>query len=114
MNKYSNNHPPQTTLAEIKKHNPCESGWKKLPCDYDEHVLHLFEAKYPEDKRPRQAIEVSRRYADGKATDEELADARADADAAWVAAGVPWIIAAGVTAAAARAAADDAMQALGG
>ena len=116
---------PTTTLAEIKKHDPYESVWKKLlknlggirkygkdtpltllqildsnglddalwalrafgdkrfarllVCDYAEHVLHLFKAEYPEDKRPQQAIEVSRKYANGKATSEE-------SDAAWAAA----------------------------
>lgn len=31
--------------------------------DCAEHVLPLFEKEYPDDKRPRQAIEVARRYA---------------------------------------------------
>ena len=51
-----------------------------LACDYAEHVLHLFEAKHPTDLRPRQAIEVARRFAVGDATQEELAAAGA---AAW-------------------------------
>ena len=51
-------------------------------CDFAEHVLYLFERKYPEDKRPRQTIEVSRRYANGEATQEELSAAWAAADAA--------------------------------
>ena len=53
-----------------------------LACDYAEHVLHLFEAKHPTDLRPRQAIEVARRFAVGDATQEELAAAGA---AAWAA-----------------------------
>jgi hypothetical protein len=52
-------------------------------CDCAERVLPIYEKKYPDDKRPREAIAVSRRYADGKATKEELAAAR---DAAWDAA----------------------------
>ncbi len=46
-----------------------------LACDYAEHVLHIWEDEYPEDTRPRNTIEVSRRYARGEATDEELAAA---------------------------------------
>ena len=122
-----------TTFAEIKKHDPCTDGYKKLAenlggitkygrdtpitlmqildsngvedaiwslrcgmdekfarlfaCDCAEHVLYLFEAKYPNDDRPRKAIEVARRFADGGATTEELAAARAAAwEAAWDAA----------------------------
>ena len=51
-------------------------------CDCAERALPKFEQAYPEDKRPRHAIEVARRYADGKSTDEELVSARAAADAA--------------------------------
>lgn len=62
-----------------------------LACDYAEHVLHLFEAKHPTDLRPRQAIEVARRFAVGDATQEELAAAWAAAEAAaWAAAGAAW------------------------
>jgi len=53
-------------------------------CDCAERVLPLFEAEYPEDDRPRRAIETARRYAVGDATCEELAAAGA---AAWAA---PW------------------------
>ena len=44
----------------------------ELACDFAEHVLHLWEVKFPQDLRPRQAIEVSRRFARGEATAEEL------------------------------------------
>ncbi len=44
--------------------------------------LSIYEKQYPDDKRPRECIEVVRRYADGQATDEELAAAW---DAAWAA-----------------------------
>ena len=50
-----------------------------LACDYAEHVLYLFEKQYPDDKRPQQTIDVSRRFANGQATKAELT-------AAWVAA----------------------------
>ena len=61
-------------------------------CDCAERVLPIWEKKYPGDKRPRQTIEVARRFARGEATNEELSAAwdaaRAAArdaarDAAW-------------------------------
>ena len=159
----------QTTLAIIRPHNPCTSGWEDLlrhlgpkypqdkpiafgtilesnglddalwglravlpeqekdrdrlarlfACDCAESVLHLWEAKYPYDKRPREAIAVSRRFALGQATQEELSAARdAARDAAWdawAAAGaageVAWDAALDAAWAAARAAARDAARA---
>jgi hypothetical protein len=47
-----------------------------------ERVLPIFETRYPDDKRPRMAIETARRYANGEATKDELNRAR---DAAWAA-----------------------------
>ena len=59
-----------------------------MACDFAERVLHIYEKRYSGDKRPRVAIETSRRYALGNATQEELAAARAAAGAAaWDAAG---------------------------
>jgi hypothetical protein len=56
-------------------------------CDCAERALPIYEKNYPDDKRPRHAIEVARLYADGKASDGELAAARATAwHAAWNAA----------------------------
>jgi hypothetical protein len=56
-------------------------------CDCAERVLPTFECKYPDDKRPRLAIETARRYANGAATLDELAAASAAASAAaWAAA----------------------------
>ena len=46
-------------------------------------TLPIFEKKYPNDNRPRVAIETAERYANGEATIEELNAARA---AAWAAA----------------------------
>ena len=51
--------------------------------DCAEHVLPLFERIQPTDPRPREAIAVARRYANGEATRKELAAAGA---AAWAAA----------------------------
>ena len=39
---------------------------KHLGADFAERVLHLFEEKYPGDKRPREAIQAARDFADGK------------------------------------------------
>ena len=52
-----------------------------------EQVLPIYEEKYPDDNRPRRAIETARRYAEGLATEGELAAARTAAwAAAWAAA----------------------------
>jgi hypothetical protein len=64
-------------------------------CDCAESVLPFYGAKYPDDNRPRTAIEVSRRHANGEATEDELAaawDAAWEAawDAAWEAARAAW------------------------
>jgi hypothetical protein len=47
-----------------------------------EHVLPIFEKHYPEDKRPRKAVEAARLYAVGAISAEDLAAARAAARAA--------------------------------
>jgi len=47
--------------------------------DCAEHVLPLFEKAYPNDSRPRDALAVVRRYANGEATKQELATAGAAA-----------------------------------
>ena len=48
--------------------------------DCAERVLPIFEKKYPEDDRPRKAIEMLRRWLAGEASESEL---RAAADAAF-------------------------------
>jgi len=62
--------------------------------DCAERVLPIFEAACPDDDRPRRAIEVARRYANGRATGEEMrvaataagaATLSAAGDAAWAA-----------------------------
>ncbi len=75
-------------------------------CDCAERVLPLFERERPDDARPRMAIEIARRYANGKAVSEETAAAGdAAGDAAWAAA---WAAARAAAGDAARAAAGDA------
>ena len=60
-----------------------ERTQRLFACDCAEHVLSIYEREYPDDGRPRKAIEVARRFADGEATPEELAAAER---AAWAAA----------------------------
>ena len=67
-------------------------------CWCAEQVLHMYEEKYPGDSRPRNAIEVARRFAVGDATEE-------DRDAAWAAARAAAGAAAGAAARAAAGAA---------
>ena len=43
-----------------------------LAADFAERVLHIFEEKYPDDKRPREAIQGARDYVGGKITLDEL------------------------------------------
>lgn len=116
----------QTTLNKIKKHSPCEDGWKKLlnhlgkteaddevlelrtilesnglddtlwafravdgkdkeirlfAADCAELVLPIYEKQYPNDDRPKKAIQAARDYANGLIGIEELDAARAAAQA---------------------------------
>ncbi|MFA5135699.1 MAG: putative immunity protein [Patescibacteria group bacterium] len=78
------------TLWGLRKcdDNDVEKFTRDLICDYAEHVLSVFEAACPDDMRPREAIEIARKYTTGEATSEELSAARAAAwDAARAAAG---------------------------
>ena len=64
---------------------------RKLACVFARHVLHIFEAKYPDDKRPRLALECAENENSTKkerrdAYDAAYAAAYADADAAHAAA----------------------------
>ena len=51
-------------------------------CDCAESVLHIYEAAYPGDDRPRTAITTARQYAVGDAVNDQLAAAGAAARAA--------------------------------
>ncbi len=69
----------------------------EFSCRQAEGILHLYEQRYPNDDRPRKAIEMARRHAAGKATNEELAVAReaageaaGAAEAAWAARAATW------------------------
>jgi hypothetical protein len=69
-----------------------DSIYRHISADFAESVLYIFEKKYPNDNRPRLAIQAARDYADGKINKEELYSARVAAgaaawDADWAAAG---------------------------
>ena len=62
-----------------------DNAVRLLVCDFAQRAMkHVDEGE----KRPQQAINVARKFANGKATREELATARDAAWAAWVAAWV--------------------------
>lgn len=74
-----------------------EKAQRLFAADCAEHVLHIFEAEFPNDKRPRETIAAVRAYARGEITSAELwvaarataaraAAARAAADATYAAA----------------------------
>jgi hypothetical protein len=59
----------------------------EFACRCAEHVLVNYEKLYPDDKRPREAIEAARAYAEGRGSAAEAAEAAARAaEAAWAAA----------------------------
>jgi hypothetical protein len=49
-----------------------EKSARLFACDCAERVLDIFERAFPNDDRPRNAIQTARRYANGKATHVEL------------------------------------------
>jgi len=60
-----------------------ESIYRHMAADFAESVLHIYESDYPNDNRPRLAIQAARDFADGKIDDAARAAASA---AAWAAA----------------------------
>ena len=74
----------KTTCQQIRLVKQVE-GWndknlRLFACWCAEQVLPIYEKDYPNDKRPRHAIDSARRYAEGLATAKELSAAGA---AAW-------------------------------
>jgi hypothetical protein len=62
-----------------------------MAADFAESVLHIFEEKYPEDNRPRKAINAARDFANGLITVEQLdAAGSAAGAAAWAAWAAAW------------------------
>lgn len=59
-----------------------EKEVRLFAADCAEQVLHIYEARYPSDNRPRLAIEAARAFANGEITEGQLAAAWATAWAA--------------------------------
>lgn len=64
-------------VVATAKRGPFLTTWNSttqrlFAVDCAEHVLHIYESNYPNDDRPRKAIDVARRFALGKATLKEL------------------------------------------
>ena len=82
-------HGNKTVFAQARLLRPIpgcnERTLRLFACRVAEDVLPLFECGYPIDDRPRKAIETARRYANGEATSDELAAARAAASSSLVA-----------------------------
>lgn len=89
-------------LRAVKGH---DNAIRLFACHCAQSALHVFEREYPDDPRPRQAIETAEQFARGRATERELKAAKA---ATRVAAGVAWDAAYDAARAAADAAAWDA------
>ncbi len=64
----------------------------EFACQCAEHTLHFYEDKYPDDKRPRKAIQAARRCITDKspAARDAAWDARDAAGDAWDAAWAAW------------------------
>ena len=59
-----------------------EKEVRLFAADCAESVLHIYEKKYPDDLRPREAIQAARDFAEGKITAAELTSASWAADRA--------------------------------
>lgn len=70
-------------VKKLEKWN--DKNARLAACDIAETVMPIWNNKYPDDKRPQNAIDTARRFAHGQATYSELAAAR---DAAGAAAGM--------------------------
>ena len=70
-----------STYAQFSEQQ--KTDLRLLGCEYALSVLENFEKEFPEDKRPRQAIEASRAFAKGEITKEDLEAAARSARSAW-------------------------------
>ena len=84
----------EVSVSKILKSNGIKDAFWALRCfdrkltlpilaDVAESVLYIFEEKYPEDKRPRLAIEACRKFAKGEISEQELKAAAAAAYATY-------------------------------
>ena len=73
-------------IRSVEEWNP--KNLRLFAADCAERVIAIYEKEYPEDQRPRLAIQAAQKFAHGEITQEEL-NAAGDAawDAAWDAAG---------------------------
>ena len=65
-----------------------EKEKRLMACDFAESVLSIYEKEYPNDDRPRNAIQAARDYANGLISEDDLDAAAAASDAsaaAWAA-----------------------------
>jgi hypothetical protein len=69
-------------MVEALRTCDCHRDSREFFCYMAESVLPLYERVYPSDKRPRKAIETSRKFARGEATPEELQSAWLEASKA--------------------------------
>ena len=60
-----------------------EKNLRLFAADCAEHVLPIFEKKYPKDNRPRLAIQAARAFAEGKISANAMLEARSAAYAAY-------------------------------
>ena len=67
------------TLRTLEEYNRAA---RLFACNCAKRALPVFEREYPEDKRPRMAVEAAERFAQGETTAENLADAEKAAEAA--------------------------------
>ena len=66
-------------LRATVEHPEGDKVMRLMAADFAEAVLPIFEKEYPDDNRPRLAIQAARDFANGKIADQER-------DAAWTAA----------------------------
>ena len=92
-------------LCATVKHPEGDRAMRLMAADFAEAVLPIFEREYPDDDRPRKAIQAARYFANGKITEQERDAAWDAAGAAGAAAGAAAWAAAGAARAAAGAAA---------
>ena len=88
---------PREILIQLNNHKPRWSRWlmvrmispesrKRLAIFSARSVLHIYEGRYPENKRVRECIEAAEDYLDGKIDRDELLEKRRAAYAAYAAA----------------------------
>jgi hypothetical protein len=63
-----------------------EATLKQWSVECAEHVLELYEGRYPGDMRVRECLEATKLFLDGKITEQELREKRSAAHAAYAAA----------------------------